>query len=240
MAGRGPGGAPVLLGSEPPADALATADARALDRLLMANAPVETNGSTARPALAEVEDITYDLATGAVEIRYHTVNDIVLRGQPDDPRIQRLLQAALLDDGNPAARLHAAKAVEEARPAPEADLVRALTYLAQTEPNADMRFRAVRALRALYRGQAPTGPARDALVNVLLDGPTTALRTEALRALTAHLAADAAPDADLARILRGVAGRDSSGAMGPQARRALGSAADYPADRDALPPLDVR
>jgi hypothetical protein len=227
-------------------DAASTSEG-ALDDLMLASRTVETDGgSTVRPSLVQVEDITYDLSAGTVEIRYHTVNDIVLRGRPDDPRIQRLLEAAMLDDGNPAARLHALRTVERARPAADPEVVRALTYLVRSEIDPGMRLRAVRALGALYRDRAPDGPARDALVDVLLDDSTTALRSEALRALTRHAAqADGAggrtpQDDALARVLRRV-GQDSTSAVGLQALRALGdpAASSLPPDADDPAPLNV-
>jgi heat shock protein HspQ len=58
-----------------------------------------------------------------------------------------------------------------------------------------MRFRAVRALRSLH-ANAPMGDAtRDVLINILLSSDNSALRIEALQALTEHPSpSQAAPD----------------------------------------------
>lgn len=162
-----------------------TDDGRApLSSLLLADAPLESEQGSVHPAIAGVEDITYDMTSGTVEIRYNTVNDIVLRGTPDDPRIQRLLQTALLDESNPASRLHAVKTLESAAVAPDSQVVSALTYLARAETDDNLRFRAVRALRALHQNAPLNDRARDVLINVLLNDTDAALRIEALQALT--------------------------------------------------------
>lgn len=135
------------------------------------------------PMLANIRDITYDVSDGTVAIRYNAMTDIVVRGTPDDPAIQQLLQTAMLDDRNPSARLNALQAVERSRPAADADLVEALTYLAKDEADPNMRFRAVRALRALHQEASLPESARAVLINILLNEPNSALRIEALQAL---------------------------------------------------------
>jgi len=137
------------------------------------------------PQLTNIEDITYDVSAGTVEIRYNAMSDVIVRGAPDDPAIQQLLQTAMLDDQNPSARLNALQAVEDTRPSANADLVQALTYLAQTERDPNMRLRAVRSLRALHHetGSTLQTDTRDVLINILLNASSSALRIEALQAL---------------------------------------------------------
>ncbi len=164
----------LLLGTEEPAGALSG--------LLPAGQSVDAEPASA-PRLANIRDITYDVRDGTVAIRYNAVTDVVVRGTPDDPAIQQLLQTAMLDDRNPSARLNALQAVEKSRPAADADLVEALTYLAKDEANPNMRFRAVRALRALHQEAPLPEEARAVLINILLNEPNSALRIEALQAL---------------------------------------------------------
>lgn len=151
-----------------------------------------------RPRLTGVEDITYDMTQGVVEIRYHTTNEVVVRGAPDDPRIQRLLQAALLDEGNPSSRLHAVKTLEASPMAPDEELVSALTYLVREQTDPNMRLRALRALRRLHERTPLSETTRGVLVNVLLQAEMPALRIEALDALAGQAAprgGDATADA---------------------------------------------
>jgi hypothetical protein len=148
------------------------------------------------PQLTNIEDITYDVSAGTVEIRYNAMSDVIVRGAPDDPAIQQLLQTAMLDDQNPSARLNALQAVEDTRPSANNDLVQALTYLAQTEQDPNMRLRAVRSLRALHHetGSTLQADTRDVLINILLNASSSALRIEALQALMDTAPADVSPD----------------------------------------------
>lgn len=144
-----------------------------------------TEDASVQPRLTGVEDITYDVTKGTVEIRYHTSSDVVVRGAPDDPKIQRLLQAALLDEQNPSSRLHAVKTLEASTVAAGDELVNALTYLVRDEGDPNMRLRAVRALRQLHANAALSATTRGVLTSVLLNASEPALRIEALEALTA-------------------------------------------------------
>jgi len=166
-----------------PPDPLAEAAGPATDPLLL---PIASGVDDAniQPRLTGVEDITYDVTDGSVEIRYNTTNDVVVRGKPDDPKIQRLLRAALLDDNNPSSRLHAVKTLEAARPSADDEIVSALTYLVRDESSPDMRLRAVRALRRLHQTSPMSESTRGVLVNVLLEADLPALRIEALESLT--------------------------------------------------------
>jgi len=176
--GRQGGETPVedlSLGAEEPSTALS--------ELIPAEQSLDAQRSTAQPVIANIQDITYDVSEGTVEIRYNMVNDVVVRGKPNDPAIQQLLQAAMLNDQNPSARLNALQAVEKTRPSADAELVQALTYLAQEETNPNMRYRAVRALRSLHQDTPLTDETRNVLINILLNGQNSALRIEALQAL---------------------------------------------------------
>ncbi len=173
-----PGADPALFaGTETTSDAT-------LATLIRAEQPVESERGTIRPHLAGIRDITYDVQAGTVEIRYNTVNDIVIRGTPDDPTVQRLLRTAMLDEQNPSARLNALQMVEQTSPAADSQLVQALTYLAQEEDDPNMHFRAVRALRAIHTNAPMGDDTRDVLINLLLNSNHSALRIEALQALT--------------------------------------------------------
>jgi hypothetical protein len=163
---------------------------RGLSDLMLASQPVRSELGTARPSIAGVRDITYDVRDGTVEIRYNTVTDVVVRGRPGDPQVQRLLQAALLDERNPASRLHAVKALEAASVRPDEQTVQALRYLAREETDPDMRLRAVRALRSLYANRPMDATTKNLLVGILLNAEAPALRIEAMEALTTARPAD--------------------------------------------------
>lgn len=189
----------------------------ALSDLIPAGQSTGAQQGVAAPMLANIQDITYDVSNGTVEIRYNTMNDVVVRGTPNDPAIQQLLQAAMLNEQNPSARLNALQAVEKTRPKADTDLVQALTYLAQEEDDPNMRLRAVRALRSLHQDTPLTGETRDVLINILLSAQHSALRIEALQTLmnSAPSPTEAAPDY-LYQVQN-----DSNGYVRYQARQAL-------------------
>jgi anti-sigma factor RsiW len=177
----------------------------------------------AQPALAGIEDVTYDVSTGTVEIRYNTVSDVVVRGRPGDPKIQQLLQAALLDEGNPASRLHAVKTLEASRATPNAEVVQALTYVAHDDGAPHMRLRAVRALRQIHERAPLADETRSVLVSILVDDADeadAALRIEALKALTDEAART--PTGTVPAYLY-EARRDSNGYVRYQAEQMLQS-----------------
>jgi|GEM_PF-1266073 len=156
--------------------------ADAFDDLLYASRPVEAAGGTINPYLAGVQSVALDPETGTVGIRYSTHNDVFVRGRPTDPGIRQLLHQALADPDHPVARLDAVKVV--GRTLPDADLTSALTKLILDEPMEGIRIRAIQALRLLHAqtGYPPT--VKEALLNILLNDQSSALRIEAMQALT--------------------------------------------------------
>lgn len=166
----------------------------------LARTTLTSTDLTARPALAGVRDVTYDVTQGIVEIRYDTETEVVLRGRPDDDTIQRLLRAALLDDRNPSSRLHATKTLEASAPPPVPETVEALRFLAQQDGTPGMRLRAVRALGAVWDGRMMDPTTQHLLAGLLLENPDLALRLEAVEALSRSTALSPATEASLDRM----------------------------------------
>jgi hypothetical protein len=180
--------------------------------------PVGADREQVQPVLRGVEDITFDVQTGTVAIRYRTANTVTVRGGPDDPAIRRLLRAALLNGSDPASQLHAMKTLERTAVAPGEDLVQALTYLVRKEENPNMQLRALRALRALYQGPSMAAGPRSVLVELLLDtSAAEPLRVEALQTL---MATSSPPDPSVLYPVRD----DSNAYLRYQARTALRNA----------------
>jgi len=167
----------------------------------LARTALTSTDLTARPAIAGVRDVTYDVTQGIVEIRYDTETEVVLRGRPEDEKIQRLLRAALLDDRNPSSRLHATKTLEAASAsAPVPETVEALRFLAQQDRTPGMRLRAVRALGAVWDGRMMDPTTQHFLAGLLLQSPDLALRLEAVEALSRSTALSPATEASLDRV----------------------------------------
>jgi hypothetical protein len=210
-----PTGAPSQMGGENPT---------AVPTLLPIADPTSVHVGQPSPVLRGVDDITFDVEAETVAIRYRTANRITVRGQPDDPTIQRLLRAALLDTSNPASQLHAMKTLEQSALAPSEDLVRALTYLVRKEQNPNLQLRALRSLRALYRNASMAADTRSVLVNLLLDTEAPeATRVEALQTL---MATSSTPDPSLLYPVRD----DSNAYLRYEARSALQNAQSLDVD----------
>lgn len=199
-----------------------------LQELLTASGQVQSGNSAVNPLLASVERIEYDSQTGKIRIFYTTLNDIELRGNllrqtGDDAAIRQLLREALLEEQNPAVRLHAVKAVtslaEQNAPL-GGDIIEALAMLLEKEQNPGVRLRVLRALKHA----APDPALKITLLRILLDDPNPALRIEALEALlSGELSAE-----DL-NILKKVARQDSNSYVRSLAGQALDKAEKAPA-----------
>lgn len=168
------------------AGALTTSsDTPSLQDVLLGQAPATLEGGRVRPRLRGIRDIAYNPEARQIAVRYSTVNEVSVTGEPDDPAIRRLLQAALLDQNSPAAQLNAVQTLERSGLRPTDDLVRALTVLIRTEDSVPLQVRAIRALRRMHGDTALDTPTRNLLVGLVLDENPDALRVEALQTLMA-------------------------------------------------------
>lgn len=156
-----------------------------LQDILLGQTSATVEGGQVRPRLRSIQNISFDPNAGRVEVQYSTLNEVTVRGTPDDPAIRRLLQASLLDTDSPASQLNAVQTLERARVRPTDDLVRALTVLIRSEDNTALQVRAVRALRRMHDGTVLDTPTRNLLVGLVLDDNPDALRVEALQTLMA-------------------------------------------------------
>ncbi|GAB5519757.1 MAG: hypothetical protein RhofKO_20080 [Rhodothermales bacterium] len=141
-----------------------------------------------------VLDMHVDPVGGQVEVRYQTVAERVVRGDPSDPTIKTLLEGALLDENNPAGRLDALRTLvstAKRAPAPDHQIVDALVTVLQDEPNEGLRLQALRALGLLHTGHAFGELAKATVIDVMLQDANSALRIEALQLLTQNAAGTA-------------------------------------------------
>ena len=186
-----------------------------LQDLLTANRQVQSGSSTVNPLLASVERINYDPQSGNIEIYYTTVNDIRLKGKADNAAIRQLLREAILEDQNPAVRLHAVKTAEsiaETRSGLDQDIVQALAFLLEKEQNPGLRLKVLRTLSA----QMPDPQVKSTLIRILLNDPNPALRIAALEGLLAHPFSGADID-----ILKTVARRDPNSFIQSRAEKKI-------------------
>jgi len=140
--------------------------------------PVAAENGSVSPLMAGVEYIRIDPQTEQVEIHYNLVNDIQLRGRPDDPAIRRVLAYALTQNDRPNVRLKAVKALAE-NPIADDEVISALVHALQNDENEGIRLKAAQVLR-----RAPVSDKiKNALSWVLLRDDNAAVRMEALEGL---------------------------------------------------------
>lgn len=136
------------------------------------------------PRLAAIEKLSFDPATGAIDIHFTTVNSGRYSGDINDPAVQSMLRSAIADAGNPSVRLHAVKAMRSAADrdpgatlSPE--LVPLLVRLLDREPNLGIRLKVIELL-----GSRPNDPLVTAALNrVLSAGQPRALQVAALKVM---------------------------------------------------------
>lgn len=147
-------------------------------QLFAAAQPVAAENGSMSPLMANVEYIRIDPQTDEVEIHFNMVNDVQLRGRPDDPAIRRVLAYALTQAERPNVRLKAVKALAE-QPVADDDLITALVHVLRNDENEGIRLKAAQVLRHL----PVNDKIKTALSWALLRESNTAIRMEALDAL---------------------------------------------------------
>ncbi len=144
---------------------------------------IRSEDKTISPYMANVEKLAINPQDGTIEITYSTINDIQVKGTPQDPAVQQVLQYAMLDDSSPSNRLNAIKAVNyiaEQKQSIHPELVTGLERLLQTEENPGIRLMAVKALKQL----SLTDSIKDLFIRILLYDDYAPMRMEAIDALS--------------------------------------------------------
>jgi hypothetical protein len=154
-----------------------------LQDLLLTGQTIRSEAKIIAPYMANVEKLAINPQDGTIEITYNTVNDIQVKGTPQDPTVQQVLQYAMLDDSSPSNRLNAIKAVnyiaeQDQNITPE--LASGLERLLQTEKNPGIRLMAVKALKQLPL----TDSLKELFVRILLHDDYAPMRMEAIDALS--------------------------------------------------------
>ncbi len=190
-------------------------DFSALEPLLTANQQIQSGSSEINPLLAGIKKLQYDPKTGSIEVYYTTVNEVYLEGKMENPTVRNMLRKAILEEGNPAVRLHAVKVVKsiaEKEVSIESEIIEALTLLIGKEQNVGVRLKVLKVLKALL----PNPFVKIIIFRVLLHDPNPALRIEAMDAILKTKLSK-----EDVNIFRKVAKQDSNTYIISQAKRVI-------------------
>ncbi len=170
-----------------------------LQQLLSASQPIRTTEGEIDPYIGEIEKVKYNPKTGMVDIQYHTVNNIVYRGDATSPLAKQILQQAAVEQKNPSTRLYAMKtmqAIAVKEQGLDADLLTSIEYLLQKEQNQGVRLMALRVLKSVPINET----IKNMLVRILLYDQNLALRIQAFETLTGNQS----PNKEMEMILKSV------------------------------------
>ena len=141
---------------------------------------VEPLGSDTR--VSNVQFIKSDGVGGEVEFTFDAIMPVHMKGQVNDPTIQKVLASALLSDLNPGVRLQSVSALasDKGGTQPDAEVMEALISAVRFDKNPGVRKEALGALVQYAADQT----VKKALLDVLIHDENSGLRIAAINALT--------------------------------------------------------
>ncbi len=156
---------------------------------------------------------------GMIDVAFDAVRPMRIRGNLNDPAIQKVLAYAVVNGENPGVRLRAAGSVSAMQSAPPEREVRAALMLAMTSDRNDgVRREALRALLR-YPGDREV---RDAVLTMILHDPNPGLRVAAINALDTLRARGYQPDQGQLQTIRQIRQNDQSLYVRTKAQSILG------------------
>ena len=169
------------------------------------------------PRITNVRFLRSDPASREVEFTFDAVTPVRLRGTIDDPRIQRVLAHAMLNEENPGTRLRAVSAIagpgsETTDPEIKAALIQTLNH----DENAGVRREALKVLQRMPFDNE----IRNAIIETLIHDKNPALRIAAINCLDSTRAASPG-NQDLLSVLREKAAKDENSYIRLKAREVL-------------------
>jgi hypothetical protein len=132
--------------------------------------------------VSNVQFIKSDGVGGEVEFTFEAIMPVHVKGQVNDPNIQKVLASALLSDLNPGVRLQSVNALasDTRSSQPDAEVMDALISAVRFDRNPGVRKEALGALVQYAADQT----VKKALLDVLMHDENSGLRIAAINALT--------------------------------------------------------
>lgn len=168
--------------------------------------------------ITNVRFIDHGKGTGEVEFTFDAVTPVRMRGSIDDPKIQKVLTHAMLNEENPGVRLRAVNAinrqgVESQDPETKSALIKAL----EADANAGVRREALNALSRLPLD----AEIKKAMLHALMADSNPGLRVAAINALDSARTGAPGADSDILEVLRQKAKTDDNNYIRVKARAVL-------------------
>ena len=168
--------------------------------------------------ITNVHFVDHAGGSGDVEFTFDAVTPVRMRGSIDDPKIQKVLTHAMLNEENPGVRLQAVSALTRgATEAQESDVRGALIKALEADPNVGVRKEALNALRRLPFD----GEIKKALLHTLVADGNPGLRVAAINALDAARTGAAGVDSDILEVLKQKARSDENNYIRVKARAVI-------------------
>ena len=156
--------------------------------------------------------------TGEIEFTFDAVTPVRMRGSVDDPKIQKVLTYAMLNEENPGVRLKAVNAINrrgvEAR---DPDVKSALIKALEMDGNVGVRKEALNTLRRLPFDRE----IKMAMLHALMQDANPGLRVAAINALDSARTSPSGVDSDILTVLREKAQTDDNNYIRVKARAVI-------------------
>lgn len=132
------------------------------------------------PNVTNLQFINSDFEKGEVEISYDQVTPVKLKGNVNDPEIQKVLAQSLIDNENPGVRLKTVNAIQSEKSIGKSSILKdALIKALKQDKNPGVRKEALNALCNLQFDDQ----IRDAMIYVLQNDVNSGLRIQAINCL---------------------------------------------------------
>ena len=168
--------------------------------------------------ITNVHFIDHGRGTGEIEFTFDAVTPVRMRGSIDDPKIQKVLTHAMLNEENPGVRLKAVNAINrQGVETQDVETKSALIKAMEMDANVGVRKEALNALTRLPFD----GEIRKALLRALMTDSNPGLRVAAINALDSARTSALGVDSGILEVLKQKAATDDNNYIRVKARAVI-------------------
>lgn len=191
-------------------------------RPYLAVQPVADDGNDALSRgdveITNVQFVDPDTKDGQIEFVFEAVRPVRMKGSIDDPRIQKVLTYAVINEQNPGVRLRAVNAIGSSRQQPaDSEFKTALITALTSDTNTGVRKDAFAALQKFPFDE----DIKSAFLHVLTHDTNSGLRIAAINSLEKIVSGQRRADQDLVNVLKARVESDENTYIRTRARAVL-------------------